>query len=245
MDLTVRSCCDFFEGFRLKDATRINLDGMSEVMFRHAATAAVIVAHPDDETLWAGGFILNQPAWEWTILSLCRGSDPDRAPRFREVLKAFGAQGNMADLDDGPEQKPLAEKEILETILDLLPERDYDLVITHDPCGEYTRHLRHEETGRSVIRLWHEGKIRTGELWTFAYGDGGRKTLPAAMISADLYFRWPEDTGKRKRGIITELYGFSPDSFEAGSALPNEAFWQFSDPQSALQRSKKAALKIN
>ncbi len=44
---------------------------------------AIIVAHPDDETLWAGGTILSHPAWECFIICLCRGSDADRAPRFR------------------------------------------------------------------------------------------------------------------------------------------------------------------
>ena len=34
--------------------------------------AAVIVAHPDDETLWAGGTILMHPETKWTIIALCR-----------------------------------------------------------------------------------------------------------------------------------------------------------------------------
>ena len=75
-------------------------------------TVAVIVAHPDDETLWAGGTILSQPAWNWFIATLCRASDGDRAPRFFQALKAFGANGKMSDLDDGPNQDPLAEEEI-------------------------------------------------------------------------------------------------------------------------------------
>lgn len=216
---------------------------MAEVMFKHAATAAVIVAHPDDETLWAGGFIMNHPHWEWFILSLCRGSDPDRAPRFRAALKTFGAEGEMGDLDDSPQQEPLSENEITGVIVNLLPDRDFDLVITHDPHGEYTRHLRHEETARAVISLWHEQRIRTRELWTFAYEDGDRKYLPAARTSADLYCRWSEETGRRKTMIITDVYGFTPGSFEAGAAASNEAFWQFRDPQSALLRCKEAAPK--
>jgi LmbE family N-acetylglucosaminyl deacetylase len=45
-------------------------------------TVAVIVAHPDDETLWAGGTILSHPTWNCFIISLCSGSDPDRNPGF-------------------------------------------------------------------------------------------------------------------------------------------------------------------
>jgi LmbE family N-acetylglucosaminyl deacetylase len=48
---------------------------------------AVIVAHPDDETLWAGGTILSHPSWQWFIVCLCRGSDKDRAPKFLKHYK--------------------------------------------------------------------------------------------------------------------------------------------------------------
>ena len=116
-------------------------------------TVAVIVAHPDDETLWAGGTILSQPAWSWFIATLCRASDGDRAPRFFQALKALGADGKMRDLDDGPEQKPLPDSEVQETILQLLPQEHFDLIISHSPAGEYTRHLRHEEIGKAVIML--------------------------------------------------------------------------------------------
>ena len=54
----------------------------------------------------------------------------------------------MADLDDGPDQKPLKQTEVQKTILNTLPERNFDIILTHSPKGEYTRHLRHEETSR-------------------------------------------------------------------------------------------------
>ena len=63
--------------------------------------AAIVAAHPDDEVLWAGGTVLMHPSWNWYILTLCRGSDPDRAPRFHRVLEIFHAAGSMGDLDDG------------------------------------------------------------------------------------------------------------------------------------------------
>ena len=125
---------------------------------------AVIVAHPDDETLWAGGMILMNPGCNWTIICLSRKNDTDRAPKFFEALTLYGATGAMGNLDDGPEQKPLPQKEIETAIQGLLPPIHYDLIMTHSPAGEYTRHKRHEETGRAVFYLWEQNIIDASEL---------------------------------------------------------------------------------
>ena len=171
-------------------------------------SVAVIVAHPDDETLWAGGTILGHPTWKWHIVTLCRASDRDRAPRFCQALGIFRATGQMGDLDDGPEQKPLDETEVEDTIQGLLPRPHFDLVISHDPTGEYTRHRRHEEVGRAVITLWHAGQLSTDELWTFAYEDGGKRYLPSPIETAPIYHLLPEQTWQKKYEIITRTYGF-------------------------------------
>jgi hypothetical protein len=96
-----------------------------------AANAAVIVAHPDDETLWAGGTILTHPNDNWFIAAMCRKSDPDRSQKFLHALHNYGAAGAMGDLDDGPEQTPLPAQSVQQTLLGLLPPINYDLVLTH------------------------------------------------------------------------------------------------------------------
>jgi LmbE family N-acetylglucosaminyl deacetylase len=60
---------------------------------KKARSVAVIVAHPDDETLWAGGTILNHPAWKWFIVCLCRGCNKERSIRFYNALKALKSEG--------------------------------------------------------------------------------------------------------------------------------------------------------
>jgi LmbE family N-acetylglucosaminyl deacetylase len=190
-------------------------------------SVAVIVAHPDDETLWAGGTILMHPAWHWYILCLCRGGDQHRAPRFYEALTALRSKGAMGDLDDGPGQNPLDEREVEGAILQLLPPEHFDLIISHNPSGEYTRHIRHEETGKAVIRLWCEGKITARELWTFAYGDGNKTYFPKAEKKASIYQRLTKQIWLHKYRIITEIYGFQKNSFEAETTPLVEAFWQF------------------
>ncbi|MDQ1332120.1 MAG: family deacetylase [Bacteroidota bacterium] len=206
---------------------------------RNSKRIAIIVAHPDDETLWAGGTILSNPSWYCFIVCLCRKSDSDRAPKFSKALQVLGSEGIMGDLDDGPEQKPLDNDELENTILKLLPPGHFDLIISHNPGGEYTRHIRHEETGRAVIRLWNAGRISTDELWTFAYEDGDKKYYPRPVETATVCHKLPEHIWLKKYGIITETYGFEGTSFEAETTPRAESFWQFINPDIAQKWLKK------
>ncbi len=196
-------------------------------------SVAIVVAHPDDETLWAGGTILSHPSWVCFIACLCRGSDTDRAPKFHEALKVLKSEGIMGDLDDGPEQNPLVETVIEQTILKLLPDKHYDLIITHSPAGEYTRHIRHEEVSKGVIKLWHAGKISAGELWTFAYEDGDGKYYPRPIETDTVFRRLTKRVWMRKYSIITETYGFGKNSFEAETTPLAESFRQFTNSYDA------------
>jgi LmbE family N-acetylglucosaminyl deacetylase len=197
---------------------------------------AVIVAHPDDETLWAGGTMLARPEWDWFVMTLCRASDTDRAPKFFRALRRLGAAGTMGDLDDGPEQIPLAKEALRNTILSLLPDTTFDRVVTHGAHGEYTRHRRHEEAFEAVSDLWEAGLVRTPELWAFAYEDGGGAYLPWAIPEADKVEHLPHDLWQVKYGIVTDIYGFDPGSFEATVTPQVEAFWCFHSPAELRRR---------
>ncbi len=124
----------------------------------------VIVAHPDNETLWCGGTMLLNPNYNWFVTCLCRMNDPDRALKFKKALIALNAKGIMGNLDDGSEQRPLDDKTVKNAILKLLPDQNFDLMLTHSRYGEYTRHLIHEEIGRAVIELCSEQKITAKQL---------------------------------------------------------------------------------
>ena len=206
---------------------------------------AVIVAHPDDETLWAGGTILDHPTNNWFIMCLCRASDAERSARFKDALKLLKANGVMGDLDDGPDQHPLDENELESEILRLLPATHFDLILTHDSAGEYTKHLRHEEVNKAVVNLWHNGKISADELWTFAYEDGNKAYFPKAIENANIFESLSEKTWLRKYNLITKTYGFKEDSWEGETTPLAEAFWQFKSSLHAMTRVKKPDNDIN
>ncbi len=204
-------------------------------------TALIIVAHPDDETLWSGGTILSHQTWEWFIVSLCRSKDPDRAPKFFKALKILFAEGAMGDLNDEPEQKPLNESEVETAILDLLPIKHFDLMISHNPEGEYTRHIRHEEIGKAVIKLWNTNRIAANEYWAFAYEDGHKQYLPRPDENAGMHTILTKKIWQEKYKIITETYGFKADSWEAKTTPKAESFWHFTKPIDALNWKNEVA----
>jgi hypothetical protein len=148
-------------------------------------------------------------------------------------LKIYNAAGMMGNLDDNPGQSPLDHNLVEYSIMDLLPANSFDLIITHSPLGEYTRHVRHEEIGSAVLNLWRAHRISTNELWFFAYEDGNKAYYPKPIENATVYRKLTKHIWLRKSKIITEIYGFEKNSWEANSITKTEAFWQFTNSYNA------------
>jgi LmbE family N-acetylglucosaminyl deacetylase len=186
--------------------------------------AAIIVAHPDDEVIWAGGFILQHPDWEWTILSLCRADDADRAPKFERVCRHLGATGLISDLDDGNPPKPIdPETEIAGRIVEHLPAGPWDLCLSHGANGEYG-HPRHKQVSSHVLQLARDGTIACRELWTFAYEADVPTESCRPAPWADVLVDLAEGQLVEKRRIVHELYGYDEDSFEVQACISPECF---------------------
>lgn len=190
-----------------------------------------MVAHPDDETLWAGGTLLLHPEWACRIATLCRASDANRAPKFYRVAARYDAAGAMGDLDDGAAQTPLADEAVQQAVLALLGTEHYDLLLTHGPDGEYTWHRRHVEVSRAVAALWLQRRLHARAVWMFAYEDGQRAYFPRAVPAAEVQVALPEHIWAEKYRLVHEWYDFSADSWEAGATPCQEAFWRFDSPE--------------
>jgi LmbE family N-acetylglucosaminyl deacetylase len=186
--------------------------------------AALIVAHPDDETIWAGGLILGNPQWDWTVLSLCRADDADRAPKFRRVCERLGVTGLISDLDDSAELAPIdAAAEIGPRIAAHLPGGSWDLCVTHGANGEYG-HRRHKEVHTAVLDLASQGRILCRDLWTFAYecDSTGEACRPAPW--ADVLVDLTPAQLAEKMHIVRDLYGYAEGSFEVKACVSPECF---------------------
>lgn len=204
----------------------------------------VVVAHPDDESIWMGGTILRRDSWEWHVLVLCRAGDPDREPRFHTVARELGVQEVISDLDDSsPVLAPLSEDfvEIRERVA-ALPLREFDLIFTHGPAGEYTYHLRHGQAYEAVSGMVADKNL-VGSLVVFDYEDCGGGCHPRPGKDADILTELSAEEFARKQHILRDIYNFGPGSFEFDAAGPVEAFrvpdrTQLKTVQSALGDKK-------
>ncbi len=183
-------------------------------------TALCIVAHPDDETIWMGGTIMKNN-YNWTIICLCRKNDLDRSPKFKKVCDYYKAKSIISDLDD-EKLKPLTTQSIVKKIKSLLPKLEYDIIFTHGENGEYG-HLRHKEIYTAVKKMIKNKQLKAKEVYYFSYELKSRK-IPWPTKGYELKTELTKSEHKGKIQIITDIYGFADNSFEALSCNNIETF---------------------
>jgi len=182
----------------------------------------VIVAHPDDETIWMGGTLLKSKANK-TIITLCRKDDKDRFPRYDKACKVFNAQSYMSDLDDSEKghYKNISSEEVIIRILKIIKDKKYDYLYTHGENGEYG-HIRHIEIHKAIEEMLKQNLISPKKVFFFSY----IKTDKNSNINsnADKLIKLEKPYFKMKKNIIKEIYGFNEGSFEYESCRDVEAF---------------------
>lgn len=106
---------------------------------------ALVVAHPDDESMWFGGLLLTHPG-NWTVIccSIPR-IDPVRAWKFFDACASLNATPRLIPF---PEPEP--SQDLHQIMLDLLDLHQFDLVVTHNEVGEYG-HRHHRNVHHRVV----------------------------------------------------------------------------------------------
>ena len=156
-----------------------------------ACPQLVIVAHPDDETLWAGATIAALPGTG--VLCLTNRGERTRRRAFMAAMKAVGARAVITDVPDRRDAPiTAADDALMRQLIRQSASRDQARVITHAPEGEYG-HVLHRRVSTLVAE---EAQALGVPVWYFDFTADATRALgvpPAKQAALDAYF--PPDTG--------------------------------------------------
>ena len=196
---------------------------MNEMKLRDNKRALVVIAHPDDETIWMGGTIARNKKIDWTIFSLCRASDRDRAPKFKRVCEYYGAKSIISDLDDnGNLSLEEAKQEAKKNILKKIGFNKFDYIFTHGANGEYGHEL-HIAVHLAIDELIKEEKIKPKTVFYFDYVKNNYLEHGNGSIINNL----SEKELLEKKRIVAEMYGYPFDGIDVGYCTNPETFKKF------------------
>lgn len=131
----------------------------------------MIVAHPDDETLWGGVTLATENGWG--VLCLTNRANRSRKTAFHKALSILGAHGTILDIPDrrSDPATPADIKQIDAVVAHLLGNNKIQQVMTHGPDGEYGHsfHMLISEVVSSQVKKFNDDTGRSISLKYFNF----------------------------------------------------------------------------
>lgn len=133
-----------------KQLNNLNLNKINKLM---------IVVHPDDETIWGGYHLLED---DYLVVCITCGNNKIRVNEINEALKYSNDKLIMLNFPDKILGKRSnwknEEEEIKKDIKKILEYKNWDVVVTHNPDGEYG-HIHHKMTSKIVTNLYDKDNL--------------------------------------------------------------------------------------
>lgn len=123
------------------------------------ATKLMIVAHPDDDTIWGGAHIMNG---DYFIVCITNGRNDTRKAEFEKMLSLSGNSGYILEYPD----KVAGERDewtkvwdnITSDLKKIMTCKNWELIVTHNKQGEYG-HQHHKYTHKIVTGIYDENSL--------------------------------------------------------------------------------------
>lgn len=152
--LSVISICKYIDTHSVnKDFASIDLTDVNNLM---------IVAHPDDESLWGGAHLLKD---NYLVVCVTCGTNQTRVNEFVKIMNTTNDKYIMlgypdktnGERDNWDNHRANISKD-LESIINL---KEWDVIVTHNPDGEYG-HQHHKMTSAITSDI-----VKTDNLYYF------------------------------------------------------------------------------
>lgn len=118
---------------------------------KYKPTKLMIVAHPDDETLWGYKYLQNNPR-SWKVICLTCAKNKTRVNEFKTIMDKIGILNyEIWDHDNSIFAKKL-DPQCLDNIKKSITKNDYKLIVTHNRYGEYGN-LQHMSVHQALKKL--------------------------------------------------------------------------------------------
>lgn len=142
--------------------------GVSYVAPDFKANKLMIVAHPDDETLWGGMHLIED---DYAVICVTCGVVKKRELEFANVMDYSNEEYAMlghTDLKNGYISDWTDEyQDIEKELTKIIDSKNWDIIVTHNPNGEYG-HKHHRKINKIVTsntndknKLYYFGKFYT------------------------------------------------------------------------------------
>ncbi len=140
-----------------KDIKSLNLSNVNNLM---------IVAHPDDETIWGGSHLIDE---KYLVVCVTCGKDQRRVKEFISIMKYTDNEFLMLNhfdkrygkRSDWKKERKYIQKELAK----IMTYKKWDKIVTHNPQGEYG-HIQHILTNHLVTENYIENK-NSADLYYF------------------------------------------------------------------------------
>lgn len=161
----------------------------------------LVVAHPDDESIWFGGLLAAEPG-NWTVIccSIPR-TDPIRAWKFFDACEVLGAKPRLLPFIEAMPNEGLGN-------IDRLDLDGFDQIVTHNSVGEYG-HKHHLGLNRALVSRYPD-KVVTGG---YGKSPGAKRVvlnehqLGVKMSALRCYDHTSPSDGKPKWMALIDRYG--------------------------------------
>jgi hypothetical protein len=124
-------------------------DGIKRVIIDKPYNKLIIVAHPDDETLWGYYQLKNNKGWK--ILCVTNANNITRVNELKNIAIYFDTALEIWNYEDSSVHYNM-HPQLYKDIENEINKQNVKMVLTHNPLGEYG-HIQHIKVSNVVLTV--------------------------------------------------------------------------------------------